>query len=142
MPVLPPLPPVLENPFANAPTGHVYVLTGEKRSMFGVHVSKVPSGDESQSRVFAFRNFDDAACFRSRLVTFHERWGYWPPTVLQRPNELRMLDAIPQAATCFIQRRRAALTVQRWWLREYYTPGRPLWRRRMNRQFRCLPQLA
>lgn len=92
MPVLrpppPPRPPVLDNPFANAPHGNVYILTGEHRTMFGVHVSTL---DVSQSRVFAFRKFDDAACFRSKLVGFHERWGRWPSRVLHRPDELRVL---------------------------------------------------
>lgn len=56
-------------------------------------------------------------------------------------RKIRLLDAIPQAAALFAQRRRAAVTVQRWWLYEYYTPGRPVWLRRMDHQFRCMPQL-
>lgn len=84
LPPAPPRPPVLDDPFANAPVGHVYILTGEHRTMYGV-------ADISQSRVFAFRKFDDAACFRSGLVRFHERWGHWPPRILERPDELRML---------------------------------------------------
>ncbi|RYF12112.1 MAG: hypothetical protein EOO40_01975 [Deltaproteobacteria bacterium] len=82
----PPRPPVLDNPFSNAPRGHVFVLSGEKRTLFGIHVER-----ERQSRVLAFRHFDEAARFRQRLVVFHEHHGHWPLRVVDDPEELPLL---------------------------------------------------
>lgn len=71
------------------------------------------------------------------FMPFPNQEGLWRAAV----RRLRFLESVPEAAARFAQRRQAVLTVQSWWLKEYYTPGRPLWLRRMHRQFRCLPQL-
>lgn len=89
----------------------------------------------SQPRHAYFSSEEHYACqallVRAGVVPYDLSEGHW----VESAARLRMLDGLPGAAGRFHARRRAARTIQRWWTAQYYTPGAPVWRRRMLREF-------